>query len=164
MKRYLPTIVPLVVSRLAKLATFFQSRAIFGVLFVFILVVLLLHVFQFSAIKIDNTALILMGLLLVTPLANSIRKFKGGGIEIELFDQEKKKLDQQSKRLAKKITPKKDKDDLEKNTELIQKQLDKAFKAGLRVGGFTAGKLDSIDNFQIYKDADGRELISWDES
>lgn len=72
------------------------DQKIVWIVFVFNLTILLLHLFKASFVLIDNTTLLLMILLLLTPFARYIKRIKWGDFEAELT-QEIKQLKEDAK-------------------------------------------------------------------
>ena len=79
------------------LKNFFKSGKIIVVIFCFNVLILLLHLFKTSFVLIDNTTIVLMVLVLLTPLTSQIKKIKWGDFEAELD------LDKDIKKLEKKV-------------------------------------------------------------
>lgn len=77
---------------------FFKSDKIIIIIFCFNVIILLLHLFRASFVQIDNTTILLMLLVLLTPFASHIKKIKFGDFEAEI-NQEIKKAEQQAKEI-----------------------------------------------------------------
>ncbi|MDO8573256.1 MAG: hypothetical protein Q7R77_00730 [Candidatus Daviesbacteria bacterium] len=60
------------------------SGKIIAVIFCFNALILFLHLFKASFVLIDNTTILLMVLVLLTPFASQIKKIKWGDLEVEL--------------------------------------------------------------------------------
>src|SRR5260221_3157303 len=76
----------------------FKSGKIIIIIFCFNIIILLLHLFRASFVQIDNTTILLMVLVLLTPFASHIKKIKFGDFEAEI-NQEIKKVEQQAKEI-----------------------------------------------------------------
>ncbi|HAS68798.1 MAG: hypothetical protein UV37_C0016G0009 [Candidatus Collierbacteria bacterium GW2011_GWA1_42_60] len=77
---------------------FFKSGKIIVIIFCFNVIILLLHLFRASFVQIDNTTILLMLLVLLTPFASHIKKIKFGDFEAEI-NQDIKKAEQQAKEI-----------------------------------------------------------------
>lgn len=77
---------------------FFKSGTIIIVIFCFNVIILLLHLFRVPFVQVDNTTILLMVLVLLTPFASHIKKIKFGDFEAEI-NQEIKKAEQQAKEI-----------------------------------------------------------------
>lgn len=77
---------------------FFKSGKIILVIFCFNVVILLLHLFKATFVLIDNTTILLMILVLLTPFASHIKKIKWGDFEAEL-DKDIKKLEEKAEEI-----------------------------------------------------------------
>ena len=77
---------------------FLKSDKIIIIIFCFNVIILLLHLFRASFVQIDNTTILLMLLVLLTPFASHIKKIKFGDFEAEI-NQEIKKVEQQAKEI-----------------------------------------------------------------
>ncbi len=77
---------------------FLKSGKIIVVIFCFNVLILFLHLFKAPFVLIDNTTILLMILVLLTPFASHIRKIKWGDFEAEL-NQEIKKVEMQAKEI-----------------------------------------------------------------
>lgn len=77
---------------------FGKSDKIIIIIFCFNVIILLLHLFRASFVQIDNTTILLMVLVLLTPFASHIKKIKFGDFEAEI-NQEIKKAEQQAKEI-----------------------------------------------------------------
>lgn len=97
----------------------FLSEKIVGVIFIFNLIILLLHLFKVPFVLIDNTTILLMLLVLITPFAAHIKKIKWGDFEAELLTRDIEKLEQQ----AEKIEDTEEGSDVSVKTGTIAKEL-----------------------------------------
>ena len=75
--------------------TFFSKKVV-GVIFIFNLTILFLHLFKASFVLIDSTTILLMVLVLITPFAANITKIKWGDFEAELLTRDIEKLKEQA--------------------------------------------------------------------
>lgn len=80
------------------LKDFFKSGKIIVVIFCFNVIILLLHLFRASFVQIDNTTILLMVLVLLTPFASHIKKIKWGDFEAEI-NQDIKKAEKQAEEI-----------------------------------------------------------------
>jgi hypothetical protein len=67
--------------------------------FFLVLTLLVLHLFGTSVVTIDNTTILLIILLLLSPLSNSLKKIKWGDFEAEIEPSEVKKIESEVKKL-----------------------------------------------------------------
>lgn len=74
--------------------------------FFLVLALLLFHLFNVSFVKIDNTTILLIVLLLLSPLSNSLKKIKWGDFEAEIESAEVKKIESEIKKLPEDDSPK----------------------------------------------------------
>ncbi|MEA2056788.1 MAG: hypothetical protein U9O78_03755 [Patescibacteria group bacterium] len=81
---------------------FLFSEKIVVLIFIFNLLILFLHLFKASFVQIDNTTILLMVLLLITPFAAHIKKIKWGDFEAELLTKDIEKLKEQAEGLEEK--------------------------------------------------------------
>lgn len=77
------------------------SKYLPKIAFFAILILLVLHVFSLNFIKIDNTTILLLVLLILSPFASSIKKIKWGDLEAEIRSNEVKKIEKEVKELPK---------------------------------------------------------------
>lgn len=97
---------------------FFLGNRFIIVIFIFNLTILLLHIFRAPFVLIDNTTILLMALVLITPFASHIKKIKWGDFEAEL-DQDIQKLQEQAQEIdVKEVEP-----EVSLRTEVIAKEL-----------------------------------------
>jgi hypothetical protein len=82
----------------------FFTKFLVKVIFVFNLSILLLYLFNVSFLVIDNTTILLMLLVLVTPFASHIKKIKWGDFEAELLQKDIENLEDQAKEIEE-VTP-----------------------------------------------------------
>jgi hypothetical protein len=110
-------------------------KKLITVIFLFNALILFVHIFKVPFVAIDNTTILLMVLVLITPFASQIQKIKWGDFEAEL-PKEIKKLTENVKVIEKRdkepdVVPKMD--DIEKAlNELVKKDKILAF-AKLRI-------------------------------
>lgn len=76
------------------LINFFKSEKIIILIFCLNVLILFLHLFNVAFILIDNTTILLMVLVILTPFASHIRKIKWGDFEAELLEKDIKKLEE----------------------------------------------------------------------
>jgi|SRR3989344_3721725 len=74
--------------------------------FFLVLVLLVLHLFNISFVTINNTTILLIVLLLLSPLSNSFKKIKWGDFEAEIEPAEVKKIESEVKKLPEDDSPK----------------------------------------------------------
>lgn len=78
------------------------NEKIILIIFLFYLLILFLYLFKVPFVRIDNTAILLMILVLITPFASHIKKIKWGDFEAEIsLSQDIEKLGQQVKETVK---------------------------------------------------------------
>jgi len=99
--------------------TFLNERGVIVVIFIFNLIILFLHLFKASFVLIDNTTILLMLLVLITPFAAHIKKIKWGDFEAELLTKDIEKLKQQ----AEEIEVSKKEPETSARLEVISKEL-----------------------------------------
>lgn len=89
------------------LSKIFVSENLTKFIFVLILVLFIFHVANFQFVRVDNTTLVLLVLLLLTPFASHIKKIKWGEFEAEINAEEIKKLQKQASAIKSKPSSKK---------------------------------------------------------
>lgn len=97
-----------------------------------------------------------------------IKSFKAAGTEIEFNESidniRNKSLPKVAKNLANNLEEAKDADSRKHNKDIIQKQLDEVFKAGVAMSEYFKNRqVTSIDNVKLVKNEDGTTAIEWDE-
>jgi hypothetical protein len=97
-----------------------------------------------------------------------VKSVKAGGAEVELRESVdkawNKSLPKVTKNLVSNLEEPKDKEAIQHNKDIIQKQLDEVFKAGLSMGDvFKNRPVNTIGNVKLLKNNDGTTAIEWDE-